>query len=49
MLTGITPFSGSSKAEVLHKINTKKVVFPSKERYSIEYSDELVDIVENLL
>ena len=45
MLTGVTPFQGSNRMELLNKINNKKVVFPSKEKYSIEYSDEFADII----
>lgn len=49
MLTGITPFTGTNKTDVLNKIKTKKVQWPNKKKYSIEYSDELVNIVESLL
>ena len=49
MLTGITPFMGANKSEILNKIVNKKIVFPNKQKYNIDYSDELVSIVGSLL
>ena len=50
MLTGTTPFIGSDVNELISNIKkTNEVIFPSKEKYHIEYSDQLVDIIQDLL
>ena len=50
MLTGGAPFMGSTRNELIANINkSKRIVFPSKEQYDIQYSDELVDVIRELL
>ena len=45
MLIGIPPFSGTSQRELIHKIRERKISFPCKDKYEIEYSDEIVDLI----
>ena len=49
MLIGITPFFNKNRQKLMEKICGAKVVFPDKNKYVIEYSDEFVDIVQKLL
>ena len=50
LLTGGAPFTGSSRNELVTNINkSREVVFPSKEQYDIQYSEELVDVIRELL
>ena len=49
MLIGITPFFNKNKQRHMQKICGVKVIFPSKTKYAIDYSDEFVDIVQKLL
>jgi len=49
MRIGVTPFFNKNKNLLLTKIQRAKVIFPDKEKYSLDYSDEFVDIIEKLL
>jgi serine/threonine protein kinase len=49
MLIGVTPFYNKERRLLLMKIRTSKVVFPDKRKYKIDYSDDFVDIVMQLL
>merc|ERR1711935_369575 len=49
MRIGVTPFFNKNKNLLLTKIQRAKVIFPDKEKYNLDYSDEFVDIVEKLL
>ena len=49
MLIGITPFFNKSRNRLMEKICASNIVFPDKNKYVIQYSDELVDIVKKLL
>lgn len=49
MRIGVTPFFNKNKNLLLTKIQRAKVIFPDKEKYGLDYSDEFVDIVERLL
>ena len=49
MLIGILPFNDQNLQGLISKIKTKTVTFPDKKKYNIEYSDEIVDLIQNLL
>lgn len=49
MLIGVTPFFNRNKNMLLSKIKTAKVVFPDRNKYKIEYSDKIVDLICKLL
>jgi serine/threonine protein kinase len=49
MRIGVTPFFNKNKNLLLTKIQRAKVIFPDKEKYGLDYSDDFVDIVEKLL
>lgn len=49
LLIGITPFFNKQRQRMNQKILCCDVVWPDKNRYIIEYSDEFVDIVHQLL
>ena len=49
MRIGVTPFFNKNKNLLLTKIGRAKVIFPDKEKYNLDYSNEFVDIVEKLL
>lgn len=49
MVIGVTPFYNRERKILLAKISKSKVVFPDKRKYKIEYSDNFVDIVLQLL
>lgn len=49
MLIGVTPFFNRNKNVLLTKIKSAKVIFPDKNKYKIEYSDEVVDLIVKLL
>ena len=49
MVIGVTPFYSRERKLLLAKIKTAKVVFPDKTKYKIDYSEDLVDIVQKLL
>lgn len=49
MRIGVTPFFNKNKNILLSKIQKAKVIFPDKEKYQVDYTDEFQDIVEQLL
>lgn len=49
LMFGVTPFFNRNKQMLQSKILHTRVVFPDKKTYHIEYSDDLVDIVQKLL
>lgn len=49
MLIGVTPFYNRERKLLLLKIKQSRVVFPDKNKYKIDYSDEFMDIVRRLL
>lgn len=49
MLIGVTPFYNRNRAIMMNKIQKSKIVFPHKEKYNIEYSDEIKDLIIKLL
>ena len=49
MLIGVTPFYNKNRNMLLMKIKNSKVIFPDKNKYRIEYSDEIVDIICSML
>jgi serine/threonine protein kinase len=49
MLIGVTPFFNKNKNVLLTKIKAAKVIFPDKNKYKIEYSDLVVDLIGKLL
>ena len=49
MLIGVTPFFNRNKNMLLTKIKNSKVVFPDRRKYKIEYSDEVMDLIQQLL
>lgn len=49
MRIGVTPFFNKNKNLLLTKIQRAKVIFPDKEKYGLDYSDDFVNVVEMLL
>ena len=49
MRIGVTPFFNKNKQLLFQKIERAKIVFPDKEKYHLDYSDEFQDIVCKLL
>lgn len=49
MLIGVTPFYNRNRNMLLMKIKNSKVIFPDRTRYRIDYSDEIVDLITQLL
>ena len=49
MLIGVTPFYNRNRAVMMSKIQKSKIVFPHKKKYNIEYSDEVKDVICQLL
>jgi hypothetical protein len=49
MLIGVTPFYNRNRNMLLMKIKNSKVIFPDKTKYKIDYSDEIVDLICNVL
>jgi len=49
MRIGVTPFFNKNKNILLMKIQRANVIFPDKEKYKIDYSDEFVDVILKLL
>ena len=45
MLIGVTPFYNRNRNMLLMKIKNSKVIFPDKNKYKIEYSDEIVALI----
>lgn len=49
MLIGVTPFFNRNKQVLSSKIKNSKIIFPDRQHYKIEYSDNMVDIISKLL
>lgn len=49
MLIGVTPFYNRNRNMLLMKIKNSKVIFPDKTKYKIDYSDEIVDLIVNVI
>lgn len=49
MLIGVTPFFNSNRKVLESKIRNGKVVFPDRQQYRVDYSDELQDVILQLL
>lgn len=49
MLIGVTPFFNSNRKVLESKIKNGKVIFPDRQQYRVDYSDELQDVVLKLL
>lgn len=49
MLIGVTPFYNRNRNMLLMKIKNSKVIFPDRTRYRIDYSDDIVDLIVQLL
>ena len=49
MLIGVTPFFNRNKNMLFTKIQSAKVIFPDRKKYRIDYSDEIIDLVVQLL
>ena len=49
MLIGITPFFDKRRQVLTNRILHESPKFPSKSKYKIEYSDEIVDLIQKLL
>jgi serine/threonine protein kinase len=49
MLIGVTPFFNSNRKVLESKIRNSKVVFPDRQQYRVDYSDELQDVILQLL
>ena len=49
MLIGVTPFFNRNRQVLVQKIKNSKIIFPDRNHYKIEYSDQLVDVISQLL
>ena len=49
MLIGVTPFFNRNRNVLMSKIKHSRIVFPDRRTYTIEYSDEIVDLISKLL
>mmetsp|Transcript_3642 Transcript_3642/g.6201 ORF Transcript_3642/g.6201 Transcript_3642/m.6201 type:complete len:141 (-) Transcript_3642:51-473(-) len=49
MLIGVTPFFNKNKNMLLTKIKSARVIFPDRNKYKIEYSDTMMDLISKLL
>ena len=49
MLVGVTPFFNKNRKVLMSKIKHSRIVFPDRRTYRIAYSDEMVDLISNLL
>lgn len=49
MTIGVTPFFSKSRMALINNIKKEDVIFPDKTKYKIDYSDEFVDVVLQLL
>lgn len=49
MLIGVTPFFNRNKNMLFTKIQSAKVIFPDRKKYRIDYSDDIIDLVVQLL
>ena len=46
LLIGVTPFFNKNKNLMFDKIRFSKVVFPDRKIFKIDFSDELMDLIE---
>ena len=49
MLIGISPFSDKNQLKLINNIVGKNPRFPDRNKYKIEYSDDIKDLIEKLL
>lgn len=49
MTIGVTPFYNRNRQVLVSKIKNSKVVFPDRTKYKVDYSDDLMDFVTQLL
>ena len=49
MLIGVSPFLNKNRNQMMNKILKKKVAFPDRTIYDIDYSDEIMDLIQKLL
>lgn len=49
MTIGVTPFYNRNRQVLVSKIKNSKVVFPDRTKYKVDYSDDLMDCVTQLL
>mmetsp|Transcript_38615 Transcript_38615/g.27939 ORF Transcript_38615/g.27939 Transcript_38615/m.27939 type:complete len:105 (+) Transcript_38615:1231-1545(+) len=49
MIIGVTPFYNRNRQVLVSKIKNSKVVFPDRTKYKVDYSDDLMDCVTQLL
>ena len=49
MLIGVTPFFNRNRNVLMSKIKHSRIVFPDRNTYAIEYSNEIVDLISKLL
>lgn len=49
MLIGVTPFFNRKREVLLAKIQKSKLVFPDRKKYKIKYSDQIMDLITQLL
>ena len=49
MTIGVTPFYNRNRQVLVSKIKNSKVVFPDRTKYKVDYSDDLMDCVNQLL
>lgn len=49
MTIGVTPFYNRNRQVLVSKIKNSKVVFPDRTKYKVDYTDDLMDLVTQLL
>jgi len=49
MLFGLTPFYNSNQRKLLKKIKASKVLFPDREKFKINYSENIQNLILALL
>ncbi len=49
MLFGISPFHHKNRNQLMQKIQYKEPVFPDRATYGLQYSDQVVDLIQKLL
>ena len=49
MLFSTSPFFNQNRNVLMNKIKYSQVIFPDKSRFHIEYSHEVVDLIDKLL
>ena len=45
LLIGICPFYSKDKNRLMNKIQKQKLIFPNRNIYKIEYTDDLQDLI----